>query len=106
MRSDEFLGYGKPVIDIENDSLVVKNVPVPSRAYWIPWLTSNFETLKHLRTIDFVTRLLLRLRVAPRSAPQVSSEEKGQKTRQVPEKIFKDLKFTQETLPAGWAARE
>ena len=93
MRSDEFLGYGKPVIDIENDSLVVKNVPVPSRAYRIPWLTSNCETLKHLRTIDFLMRLLLRLGVAPRSAPQVSSEEKGQKTRQVLEKIFKDLKL-------------
>jgi hypothetical protein len=33
MQSDKFLGFGKPTLALEHDSLVVKNVPVPTRAY-------------------------------------------------------------------------
>jgi len=64
MEGSEFLGYGKPVLDIENNSLVVKNVPVPNRAYRLPWLTSNFQNFQHLKTVDFVTRLLGRIGVS------------------------------------------
>lgn len=41
MQYDTFVGYGKPMIDIKDGALVVKNVPVSQRAYVFPWLTTN-----------------------------------------------------------------
>jgi len=46
MKNSEFLGYGKPVINIKNGKMVVNNVPVPRRAYYIPWIASNWNLLK------------------------------------------------------------
>ena len=56
MRSDSFLGYGKPLLDIQDDKLVVKNVPVPERAFYVPWLTQNSESIKKLKTVELLSQ--------------------------------------------------
>jgi hypothetical protein len=33
MRSDRFMGYGKPFLDVRDDSLVVANLPVPNTSW-------------------------------------------------------------------------
>ena len=57
MRSDSFLGYGKPVLDVQYGRLVVGNVPVPERAFYVPWLTQNSESLKKLKTVQLLSGL-------------------------------------------------
>lgn len=57
MRSDSFLGYGKPLLGVQDGRLVVGNVPVPERAFYVPWLTQNSESLKKLKTVQLLSRL-------------------------------------------------
>jgi hypothetical protein len=98
MQSDTFLGYAKPVIDIENGKLVVKNVPVPRRAYDHSWLTHNvLPNLRSLRMVELLKRVGRRLPFADtRSAAATDKEsidnERIERTKKVLAKIFEDLK--------------
>ena len=92
MQSDKYIGYSKPFLDIENGSLVVRNVPVPRRAYQAPWLTTTIEQLEHLRTIEFLNRLSLRLRESSGNSDEISLKDKIRKTREIVSKILEDLK--------------
>jgi len=58
MMDDSFLGYGKPQMIVENGELVVHNVPVPRRGYWLPWFTENSDLLDELRSFAAVRGLL------------------------------------------------
>jgi hypothetical protein len=91
MQSNMFAKYGKPVIDIENGTLVVKNVPVP-RLYGLSWLTYNaFSILRHLRTVEFVMRVGRKLRFAPDNTRPME-KKRNERTQEVLRKIFEDLK--------------
>src|SRR5262249_3191869 len=92
MQLDSFLGYGKPVIDIENGMLVVKNVPVPRRAYNFPWLTSNIQYVRRLRTVELLERISRKIGFAPDDTDLLSEKKRNEKTREVLRKIFEDLK--------------
>jgi hypothetical protein len=99
MQSDTFLHYGKPLINIENGKLVVKNVPVPRRPYdLIFWLTDNaLPHLGGLRTVELLTRVGRKLRFAPDTAASKETieriaEERMERTQKVLVKIFEDLK--------------
>lgn len=92
MQSDTFTGYGKPAMDVENGTLVVKNVPVPKRAYVLPWLTSNTENLRRLRTVEFLQRVAEKIGFAPDDTSKLSEKESKEKTREVLRLIFADLK--------------
>lgn len=89
MENDQFHGYGKPVIQIENGSLVVKNVPVPRLAYRSPWLVSNFANLQRLRSVELFTRVGAKFGVAVNQPDAVIKKEQTQK---ILLKIFEDLK--------------
>jgi len=56
IKQDNFLGYGKPLLKVENGNLVVENVPVPRRAFYVPWLTQNSEAIRGLRSIQLVSQ--------------------------------------------------
>jgi hypothetical protein len=91
MRSDMFLQYGKPLIDIENGNLVVKNVPVPRRAYDHSWLTDNaLPNLRRLHTVELLKEVGRRLRFAPDTT--ATDKQSTERTQKVLVKIFEDLK--------------
>ena len=92
MLSDSFLGYAKPVLEIENGSLAVKNVPVPRRDYYFPWITQNIDNLRNLRTVEFSNRLLRKVGVATSKSHQPTQRERDEKARKLARKIFEDLK--------------
>jgi lysophospholipase L1-like esterase len=89
MQQDEFLGYGKPVLEIENGSLAVRNVPVPERVYR-PWLTAGVQSVKRLRTLDLMTELLSGR--GPRAAVPSSNDRTALKTRQILDTLLQDLR--------------
>jgi hypothetical protein len=56
MESTEFLGYGKPRLAVRDNQLVVENVPVPRRPFYVPWLTQNSQALNQLRLVQLFSR--------------------------------------------------
>lgn len=56
MQRGIFLGYGKPVLKVENDALVLTNVPAPRQGYLLPWTTppyqSAFDELKSVQWLS------------------------------------------------------
>jgi hypothetical protein len=96
MQSDRFGGYGKPVIQIENGMLVVKNVPVPKPpAALIKWFALIGSTLKSLRTVELFERVLWKRGLVPvpeNEKRRLEEMERNEKTQQVLVKIFEDLK--------------
>jgi lysophospholipase L1-like esterase len=92
MQSDSFWGYRKPVLEVEDGTLTVKNVPVPRRSYYFPWITQNIEHLKRLRTFEFLNRGLQKIMVMGITPNQLPQRRGDEKTQKVLEKIFEDLK--------------
>jgi hypothetical protein len=58
MRSDSFIGYGKPLVTTDGDRLVVENVPVPRRGYTFSWLVKNLHNFKQLRKAELLAAAL------------------------------------------------
>ncbi len=54
MQRDKFLGYGKPVLKVEDGELVVDNVPVSRRAFFVPWATQHQNAINELRSVQFL----------------------------------------------------
>ena len=90
MLNDSFLGYAKPILEIENGNLVVKNVPVPTRDYYFPWVTQIAEKLKGLRTVEFSNRVLWKIGVF--NSRKLTQTERDEKARQLLQKMFAELK--------------
>ena len=96
MQSNEFLGYGRPVMDVDNGMLVVRNVPVPNHAYRLPRLTTTSQNLTRnltrLRSVELLNRLLMRVGVVRDTSSPPVNKAIVQKTQLVLHKIFEDLK--------------
>ena len=92
MQSDSFGRYAKPVLEMENGALVVKNVPVPKRNDFLPRFTQHIENLRHLRTVEFLTRLTRKIGPATPASRQAEQIARNDKTREVLHKLFEDLK--------------
>lgn len=57
MQQASFLGYGKPLLTLEEGTLRVNNVPVPERAFYVPWLTQNSESIRQLKLVQLAAGL-------------------------------------------------
>ena len=90
MQLPKFLGFGKPMLVLEHDSLVVKNVPVPTRAYNLSWLVSNVGNVRRLRTAELATRLAAKTRAS--SSSDSSAQQADARTKAVLGVIFAALK--------------
>ena len=58
MRSDRFMGYGKPLLAVRNDSLVITNLPVPRTSWLTRRRALHGETLGRLNMVRLARRLL------------------------------------------------
>jgi len=87
MQNQALVGYGKPILVVENDHLVTRNVPVP-RTGWSPWLMRLQKALNNMN----ITRLL-RGAVSRDSAAQVAQgrKERNQVTQRVVSYMLDDL---------------
>jgi len=96
MQSGSFSGYAKPVLEVEDGRLVVKNVPVPRQISYVLWITSKIESLWRLRTTEFLHRALLKIGAATTDRHQPTQREQNEKTQKVLRMIFEDLKCLNE----------
>lgn len=92
LQLDRFHGYGKPLIDTEKGKLVIKNVPVPRRPYYLPWFTSNFDRMMRLNTFKLLKQIYQNIGFEPVRSDTISERERNLKTQEVQRSIFKDLK--------------
>lgn len=88
MKSDSFLGYGKPFLSIRDESLYQMNNPVPKRSYYAPYLTTVLTGMRELRTFR-----LLRGVVSPSDAQDTSQLDTNSDihTQDVVSRIFSQL---------------
>lgn len=52
MHSPTFLGYGKPLLYLENDTLINENYPVPVGSFFAPKLTEGSKYIRELRIVS------------------------------------------------------
>lgn len=79
MLSDSFSGYGKPVIEVEHDTLVMTKVPVSRRAYYFTSVNQIANNLKSLRTVEILGRFLRRVSVGRADLHEATLKEKDEK---------------------------
>lgn len=91
MQSDTLLGYAKPVVDVQDGTLVVRNVPVPKRGYMLSRLHHVSRHARTLRTADLMGRALTTFGVTRPTKVEPVRNDKHERTRQVAEKILEDL---------------
>jgi hypothetical protein len=88
MQQDNFLGYGKPRLTLQDNQLFIENVPVPKRAFYTPWLTQNGQAIKELKSVQLLSQLFQR----PAQANALQNQERSAVPPQlVAAKILEDL---------------
>jgi len=88
MQSDKFLGYGKPVLEIEDGVLIIKGIPVPKRSSLTAWLLRIQWKLKELNSVKLMKRLISSKRY---NSAKKNLQQGPNKTRQIVLKVFTDL---------------
>jgi hypothetical protein len=91
MQLNTFLGFGKPVLTLENGVLTVGNVPVPRYATSHTWLNAIPRALLETRSGQLAKRVLNKY-----GAPKGSGAEKDAETRIVLRAMFAELKRVNE----------
>jgi hypothetical protein len=91
MEEPVFLGFGKPVLAVEQGELVARNVPVPSLASKYPWLIAIPRALNDTRTGSLFARLMKKIGRTDNAAhePQAQRDER---TRAIIRMMFANLK--------------
>lgn len=85
MQRNIFLGYGKPIIELENNVLVTKNIPVP------PPIKHSNPRLRHcIRAINNLNVIKLIRSFLPHNENSYG-KSKNYNTQKVVSKIFEDL---------------
>ena len=106
MRSDRFMGYGKPRLVVRNDSLFIANRPVPNTSWLTRRRALHGETLARLSVVRLGRKLL-----GDRPADPAVRERADAELRAVVAAIFADLRRINEAkgsqlvlayLPGAW----
>jgi len=85
MKQTAFLGYPKPVLDLRDSALVVRNVPVPRQPWYVGWAV---PPIGQLRSAELFRRV--RGKVSPpEGAPRAVSDSV---TWQVASRVFETLR--------------
>jgi hypothetical protein len=88
MRLTSLVGYGKPVLKLQDGELATGNVPVPKRSQFSHWLALKPHPLLQFRSAAGVAWLLLRLLPA---REQVASNGFADEQQQILDKMIEDL---------------
>lgn len=90
MQSSGFLGYGKPMVELQGDRLVETHVPVHKQSKFATWLSLNREVLSELRSVTLLQSIAKRF---PHTSPQAPRLPPAA-TREVVAKIIDALQVT------------
>src|SRR4030095_791114 len=86
MQSDVFLGYGKPVLGLRNDSVFVTNRPVPNTGGFTRWRGSHAHAIGNLNIVHLAQRLF------PKPPePEAEAAARNQATQKIVSRVFENL---------------
>jgi len=86
MQRGIFLGYGKPLLKVKNDELIIDNVPVPRQGFILPWTTPRYQAaLGELRSVQVLRQTFFQNQDT--SKPPIDEPA----VQAVAEKILEDL---------------
>ena len=86
MESDVFLGYGKPVLGIRNDSVVVTNYPVSRTGLLTRWRGNYAHAIGNLNIVNLARRLFAK---PPES--EAAATARNQAMQKVVSRVFDNL---------------
>ncbi len=89
---ETFVGYGKPRLSVENGALMVNNVPVPRRSYYVPWVTESIQHLGSLRSAAAVRRVHQRITQTRSDSSGPSARERDATNTLLVYKVLEELK--------------
>ena len=84
MRGDTYSGYGKPVLDLKDGTLVTNNVPIPKPSAFKIWFNRNQDALSNLVSIQLFQKIF----PSRNAAKNVLDDNQ---LKEVSLKIFQDL---------------
>ena len=87
MQSDNFSGYGKPVLKLQSGVLAITNVPAPKRSFFTPWLLQSMTSLNKLKSIELLRKIYKK--ITSQKKPGFTSHDS--QTQEVVTKIFEAL---------------
>ena len=87
MQTDRFLGYGKPLLGLQGDSIVVRNRPVPRTSSFTRWRASQGHAIGNLNIVRLVQRVLGR----DEPATTDSAGQRPDETRAIVARMFEHL---------------
>ncbi len=90
MQTSSMVGYGKPMVELQGDRLVVTHVPVHKRSGFINWISLNRGSLLEFRSLAFLQSILNKFRHAP---PPVQELPAGE-LQEVAAKIIETVQVT------------
>ena len=90
MRSDTFLGYGKPLVKVVDGKIEIANAPVPERSSITPWMNRNGHIVRDLKLVRTVTGVVNKFRSGPTEDPRLGDEA----TQKIATAIFRELQST------------
>lgn len=95
MQVNEFVGYGKPLLRVVDDELMVTNVPVPPPSPAYLWLVQNREAIVGLKSIQLVSG------IQPENGTPAQSTaaqlDRNDDAEQVATKLFQNLQQLNES---------
>jgi hypothetical protein len=91
MRHRTFLGFGKPILVADHDTLRVDNVPVPRWTYRVPWLTGFVYNTRSVPSRFRIVQLaeVLERRFLPRGSEVVADPDSA--TWDLADRVLADL---------------
>lgn len=87
MQGDQFVGYGKPVLGLRGDSIVILNQPVPKTSAFTRWKAVKGHAVTNLN----IVRLGQRVLGLDKELPADSAAARDDVTRKLASRIFADL---------------
>ncbi len=82
-----YVAYDKPVVKLENEQIVVDNIPVPRRSSSMTWLLLNRNLFRQLKTVELGGKLLERIKPSPENPERTDVSQ----TRETVLRVFEDL---------------
>lgn len=87
MRSNRFIGYGKPLLRLDGGELVVGNVPVPRRVPVFSWLAAHRGHLANLASVHLGQAVAAKLGPNRQSLPAADDDKWQPVVRKIVEEL-------------------
>ena len=95
MQIERFIGYGKPMLELRGDSIVIANHPVPRTSWFTRWRAANGHAITNLLVIQLGYKIAGRLSSPTTDVAKAdSAKAREQRARAVAAKIFANLART------------